>query len=289
MDMMTLAGIVVAAVIMILGLVMMMRNKKSDAHPPADSSTGQESSEVPFNEDLLNSIPVVPRHARAAMPAEAAEPVIQQATETHSSPVVASQSSSSAAQSTVSGSTTSPATTASAAQPSTGATSAMGNDWDKDDLLGQHFEEQAERDEDNVLTNAETIIALYLLPQPGVELSGEKVLFQLREHGLRFGDMSLFHRFEQSNGEGPLMFSVLKHTDDGHSGFDLETLASEKLKGLVFFLALPNPYALPGFDMMVSLSGGLARALGSTVYDEQHNVLPQQLRDHYRQMVIDYN
>jgi cell division protein ZipA len=84
------------------------------------------------------------------------------------------------------------------------------------------------------------------------------------------------------------MFSVLRYTGEGPMGFDLETLSSEQVEGLAFFLALPNKHALAGFDMMVSISGLLAREVSGRAYDEQMNELTPQLREHYRHFVMDY-
>ena len=57
------------------------------------------------------------------------------------------------------------------------------------------------------------------------------------------------------------MFSVLRITDEGPAGFDLESLSTEQVQGLAFFLALPNPNAITGFDMMTSIAGLIARKL----------------------------
>lgn len=155
-------------------------------------------------------------------------------------------------------------------------------------LLNAHLEDQERRDDETALAQAEHILALYVMPGSGRPLSGEKVMHMLRQFGLRYGEMSLFHRFQDSTGTGPLMFSVLRYTSEGPMGFDLETLSSEQVEGLAFFLALPNKHALAGYDMMVSISGLLAREVAGRTYDEQMNELTPQLREHYRHFVMDY-
>lgn len=155
-------------------------------------------------------------------------------------------------------------------------------------LLNAHLEDQERRDDETALAQAEHILALYVMPGSGRPLSGEKVMHMLRQFGLRYGEMSLFHRFQDSTGTGPLMFSVLRYTSEGPMGFDLETLSNEQVEGLAFFLALPNKHALAGYDMMVSISGLLAREVAGRTYDEQMNELTPQLREHYRHFVMDY-
>ena len=155
-------------------------------------------------------------------------------------------------------------------------------------LLDAHIEDQARRDDESPLAQAEQIVALYLLPTEGRSLDGARVMSLLRQYGLRFGEMSLFHRFEESSGSGRLMFSVLRYTSEGPQGFDLETLPQEKIDGLAFFLALPNPEAVSGYDMMASISSLLTRDFSAHLYDEEMNLFTKQLKAHYRHVVLEF-
>ncbi len=156
-------------------------------------------------------------------------------------------------------------------------------------ILDAHLSEQSRQDEESVLATAAQLVALYLYPSPKRALSGEKTLKMLIKYGLRYGEMSCFHRYEDNEQSSPLMFSVLRISDDGApTGFDLETLSSEEVKGLAFFLALPNANAIKGFDMMVSLAGLMARDVDGILFDEQSLELTPQLRDHWRHFVIEY-
>lgn len=155
-------------------------------------------------------------------------------------------------------------------------------------LLDAHLEDQERRDDESALAQAEHIVALYVMPHASRALSGERTIQLLRQFGLRYGEMALFHRFADSDGTGPLMFSVLRYTSEGPSGFDLETLPGEQVEGLAFFLALPSQHAVAGYDTMVSISTLLAREIGGQVYDEHMNQLSPQLREHYRHFVLEY-
>ena len=162
-------------------------------------------------------------------------------------------------------------------------------DWDGESaLLDAHIEDQARRDDESALAQAEHIVALYVMPAASRALSGERTMQLLRKYGLRYGEMSLFHRFLESDGTGPLMFSVLRYTNEGPQGFDLEALPNEQVEGLAFFLALPSKRASEGYDMMVSISTLLAREIQGLVYDEYMNELTPQLREHYRHFVLEY-
>lgn len=155
-------------------------------------------------------------------------------------------------------------------------------------LLDAHLQDQERRDDESALAQAEHIVALYVMPNAGRTLSGERTIQLLRQFGLRYGEMSLFHRFADADGTGPLMFSVLRYASTGPSGFDLETLPAEQVEGLAFFLALPSKHAVAGYDTMVSISTLLAREIHGQVYDEHMNQLSPQLREHYRHFVLEY-
>ena len=157
-------------------------------------------------------------------------------------------------------------------------------------ILDAHLSEQDRLDEESSLATAQKLVALYLYPSPSRALSGERTLKILTKYGLRYGELSCFHRYQDPEKASPLMFSVLRLNDDGApSGFDLETLSNEEVKGLAFFLALPNVHAVTGYDMMVSLSGLMARDVDGMVFDEQGLELTPQLRDHWRHQVIEMN
>ena len=169
-------------------------------------------------------------------------------------------------------------------------------DFKDDDLLSEatvldmHLSQQNRVDEESALATAQKIVALYMYPNPERALSGERTLKMLLKYGLRFGEMSCFHRYEHPEHPSSLMFSVLRIDDDGApTGFDLEALPTDEVKGLAFFLALPSPTAVQGFDMMSSIAGLIARDTDGLVFDEQSLELTPQLRDHWRHYVIEYD
>jgi cell division protein ZipA len=159
---------------------------------------------------------------------------------------------------------------------------------DESSILDVHLNEQQKYDDESVLSKAETIIALNVYPNPRKALSGDKTLKMLLKYGLRFGELSCFHRYENPEEESHLLFSVLRVTDNGPDGFDLETLSTEQVQGLAFFLALPHSDVQKGFDTMVSIAGLIAREIDGTVYDENNLEFTPQLKEHWRHKAIDY-
>ncbi|MCU4414802.1 cell division protein ZipA [Acinetobacter sp. WU_MDCI_Axc73] len=155
-------------------------------------------------------------------------------------------------------------------------------------LLDVHLHEQQLFDDESALATAKEIVALNVYPNPRRALSGDKTLKVLLKYGLRFGEMACFHRYDKTDEPSPLMFSVLRMTDNGPAGFDLETLSSEQVQGLAFFLALPHQDALKGFDMMTSIAGLIAREVDGKVFDENNLEFTPQLKEHWRHHVIDF-
>lgn len=155
-------------------------------------------------------------------------------------------------------------------------------------LIDEHLAEHTRSEEDSILVQAEQIIAIHLVPKSGRPLEGRQVLLLLRKYGLRFGEMDLFHRFEETSGEGAMMFSVLKYTQEGPAGFDLDTITQEQFEGLSFFLALPGIKPLQGFDMMMSTAQRLGQECYANLLDDEMNPLSEQLKSHYRHRVLDF-
>lgn len=167
-------------------------------------------------------------------------------------------------------------------------TAAIKDYEDESSILDVHLHEQQRFDDDSELAKAEHIISLNLYPNPRKALSGDKALKVLLKYGLRFGEMNCFHRYENPENVSPLMFSVLRITEEGPAGFDLEALSIEQVKGLAFFLALPHQNVQKGYDSMVSIAGLIARETDGTVYDENNLEFTPQLKEHWRHKAIDY-
>jgi cell division protein ZipA len=156
---------------------------------------------------------------------------------------------------------------------------------DESSILDAHLYEQKIVDEECSLANAETIISLHVYPQSRA-LSGEKTLKVLLKYGLRYGELACFHRYSEDSSK--LLFSVLRITDTGMEGFDLETLSTEEVKGLAFFLALPHSDVQNAFDTMDSISRLIAREVDGIVYDQNQQEFTPQLREFWRHQAIDY-
>ena len=315
MEISTIIGIVIAIIICIVGLRMILR-KPNDAAPSLDS-------ELHINEDTQK--PVIPRHVRdqlqseskvaaervepsltteaqvenvEAATAEATEQAIaraqvQEVAATNSAESQVEQIAVDVAEAKAEIEPQVQAEKAKAAEPEFTLnphieTAPIQEFDDESSILDVNLHEQQRYDDESSLANAETIIALNVYPNPRKALSGDKTLKVLLKYGLRFGEMRCFHRYEDPEQPSALLFSILRIGDQGPEGFDLESLLSEQVKGLAFFLALPHQNVQKGYDSMVSIAGLIAREIDGTVYDENNLEFTPQLKEHWRHKAIDY-
>ncbi|WP_180189956.1 cell division protein ZipA C-terminal FtsZ-binding domain-containing protein [Acinetobacter sp. YH01009] len=340
MEITTIAGIVIAVIIMVVGIRMMFR-KPADAAPSLDTE---------LHIDPDSQQPVIPRHVRNQLNTSETTPrveptlaekkvtaveatetvqanVTQEATATEpteqsveakteattTDPVSVEKAQTATEDNTLSTETTESATVATVATDANHAATPATNvqadavpaekapefsvnsaiekaeisDFDEESsILDAHLHEQKIVDEESALATAETYIALNVFPDSRA-LSGEKALKVLLKYGLRFGEMACFHRYDEEGTK--LLFSVLQMNNDGAAqGFDLETLSTEEVKGLAFFLALPHSDVQNAFDTMDSISRLIAREIDGTVYDQNNQEFTQQMREHWRHQAIDY-
>ncbi|BCU63891.1 hypothetical protein F941_02513 [Acinetobacter bouvetii DSM 14964 = CIP 107468] len=315
MEITTIVGIVAAVILILVGLKLVLK-KPSDAAPSLDSE---------LHIDPDSQQPVIPRHVRSQL--SAAEPSSAQRVEPTLADAKPEQAETSEPAQAVSELKTEDAQPESAAAPSeekpaeapvpqtaeailTAAQSAkkphdaaldkaapelslnqiekaeISEFEDESNILDAHLYEQKLVDDESALATAETYIALNVYPDSRA-LSGEKALKVLLKYGLRFGEMACFHRYSEDGGK--LLFSVLQISNDGAAaGFDLETLSTEQVKGLAFFLALPHSDVQIAFDTMDSVSRLIAREIEGTVYDQNNQEFTPQLREHWRHQAIDY-
>ena len=133
--------------------------------------------------------------------------------------------------------------------------------------------------------DVEEVIALHVVcSEHG--FNGEDLLRAILAYGLRFGDMSIFHRHEQPTGQGRILFSMAKAVEPGI--FDLEAMTGEDIPGVSFFLSLPGVNSISAYDIMVDTVKRLATELQGHVLDEQQQPLTRQLIEHYRERVQEF-
>ncbi len=128
------------------------------------------------------------------------------------------------------------------------------------------------------------VFSLYVLAPTGVPFRGPVLLGALADAGLEFGDMQIFHCYEEQDGQ-QLLFSLASVREPGI--FDLSAMHDFTTDGLVLFIQVPGQAdALKAFESMVAAARALANSLDGTIYDATNSVLTNQTIGHMREEVI---
>ncbi|PIE46866.1 MAG: hypothetical protein CSA42_06230 [Gammaproteobacteria bacterium] len=136
-------------------------------------------------------------------------------------------------------------------------------------VLDKQLETDNEIKQNSPLYNAEFNLNISILPNNEfTKFSGIQLLKLADNYGFKFGEMNMFHRYQQKDGAGMLWFSMMGLGIDGVKPFDLNTLANDEFKGLILFLPLPHPKVFQGFDSMMSIASLIARELDGYMVDE---------------------
>ncbi|WP_062270517.1 cell division protein ZipA [Endozoicomonas arenosclerae] len=134
---------------------------------------------------------------------------------------------------------------------------------------------------------ASEILVINLLAKGGESFDGSRLLQSLLSSGMRYGDMSIFHRYAHKDGTGQILFSMANGVEPGT--FDIGKLESTETPAVTIFMGLPGPREpLKAFMLMEETVRQLALDLGGELKDEHFSVLTQQTLEHYRQRIRDF-
>lgn len=119
-------------------------------------------------------------------------------------------------------------------------------------------------------------------------VQGSVLLQMMTELGCKFGDMGIFHRYEQTSGNGPLIFSVANMFNPGT--FDLDNIENFETEGVALFMTLPIDYdGQQAFNMMLNAAKKLAMEIPQgQVLDGQMQVLSRPSIQKVHQTIREY-
>ena len=134
---------------------------------------------------------------------------------------------------------------------------------------------------------ASEVIVINVLARSGEFFAGDQLMQAMLACDLRYGDMSIFHRYSNVDGTGKILFSVANGVKPGT--FSLDELESTQTPALGIFMGLPGPQKpMQAFALLEETARRLALDLGGELKDEQFSVLTQQTLEHYRQRIREY-
>ncbi len=133
----------------------------------------------------------------------------------------------------------------------------------------------------------ELIFSLTLVCDPEQLFSGSEILAALVEHGCRYGDMNIFHRFESAQATHRKLFSVANAFNPGT--FHIDTMGQEDFKGISFFMGVPGSYQPENaYETMVNTARSLQERVGGKLMDSSRSVFTEQTHQHELEKIKDY-
>ena len=116
------------------------------------------------------------------------------------------------------------------------------------------------------------IISLTILAKKGQLYAGYDLLQVLLAAGFRYGDMSIFHRHENLDGTGEVLFSLAQAVQPGT--FDLNDVGAFSCPGLIVFMEVNgHEDPLNVLNTMIDTVKLLVEDLGGDIYDDERKPL----------------
>lgn len=133
----------------------------------------------------------------------------------------------------------------------------------------------------------EEIIVVNVMAKSGCVFLGEALFEVLTETKLKFGQMGIFHRHVNDDGDADSVFSVANIIEPGV--FDLSTIKTIETPGLCMFLPLPSALpAVEAYENLIDTAKYIAHHLDGEVKDENRSALTNQTIEHGRQRVLEF-
>ncbi len=133
----------------------------------------------------------------------------------------------------------------------------------------------------------EEVLIINVMARPGHYFQGEPLLQEIFDAGMRYGSMSIFHRYRDARGGGPVLFSLANMVKPGI--FDLDAMEQFQTPGVSLFMTLPMPGdSLEAFELMLDTAKGIAETLHGELKDEHRSVMTKQTMEHDRQRVLEF-
>lgn len=132
---------------------------------------------------------------------------------------------------------------------------------------------------------AVSTVMFFLLAKENRHFVGYELLQTVLASGLRYGEGNLFHRHQESNGQGSVQCSLAAATATGV--FDLQNIGAFSVRGLCLFMQVSHDADVNAERFAVLLETGkqLSEGLNAYLLDEQRKPLNAERIAQYYQML----
>ncbi|KAA0874771.1 cell division protein ZipA [Nitrincola tapanii] len=137
------------------------------------------------------------------------------------------------------------------------------------------------------LPDPEEVLVITVVGRNRQLLDGPRLQRVVEACGMEFGDMSIFHRFEDKHPAAAVQFSMANAVSPGT--FDLTAMETLETPAVSFFMSMREPKdAMNAYECMLATAETLARHLDGDLLDEDRSVMREQTKEHYRQRIRDF-
>ena len=154
---------------------------------------------------------------------------------------------------------------------------------DQDISLPPHLHEPKPNLSDTY-TDPDKLIIINVFATENRSFVGYELLQALLSAGFRYGELRIFHRYENLNGKGNILFSVAQSTEPGV--FDIQNMGAVYCKGLTLFMYADGSASdLTKFQLMLESAKQLAQDLEGELFDKDRYPLRETQVFQYQQML----
>ncbi|WJG10900.1 cell division protein ZipA [Aliiglaciecola sp. LCG003] len=165
-------------------------------------------------------------------------------------------------------------------------------DFDEPDLSAQPAASDTTQRQNTASASTETapsqeVLVLNVKAADDAPIQGAALLPMLLTLGFKFGDQDIFHRHVNSNGKGPVLFSLANMFKPGV--FDIDNLENFSTQGVSLFMMLPiegDPHQV--FNMMHNAARKIADEFSAQVLDGRRSALTKQSLQQYVEKIREF-
>ncbi|HEY5714923.1 MAG TPA: cell division protein ZipA, partial [Psychromonas sp.] len=170
--------------------------------------------------------------------------------------------------------------------PENVATLGPGSETGPADMRESIAESQKRAISEPVKAAPEDVFVFNVVAREGSRIRGSEILQFFLTSGFRFGENAFFHRHLNSDGTGPVLFSIANMMAPGV--FDPDNMEQFFSEGISFFVVAPNPdiNIKEAFDMMLTAVQQMTDEFECVVLNEHREPFTeQQFRDDHERLM----
>lgn len=135
---------------------------------------------------------------------------------------------------------------------------------------------------------AEEVLILHVVMPEGQNMAGAMLLPQLLTLGFKFGEMDIFHRHQNNDGTGPVLFRLSNMYNPGT--FDIDNIEAMNVRGVSLFMTLPcHDDPINNFNMMHNAAKKLSVEFGAKLLDAERNPMTAQSSLYYVEKIREFS